>query len=425
MKKIKKQMKETFLNVKLPEFDEQIFSKKGTYAYMGTEKKEGKKKFIWLGSVCTAVFCLLILGGVYFNNHYDIQNTIGIDVNPSLELKVNKQNEVREVVANNDDAESVLQDMDLVGSDINVAVNALIGSMVQLGYLDDLSNSILISVDGENSEALRVELLDNLNIGDDYSVVSQEISDNYSDLATEYNISEGKVQLINQVIASNPIHTFDELAGLSINELNLLLGSSDNTVGSASEKAYIGRDNALAIALNHAGVSEADVAHYEIEMDYDYAIVYEIEFYYNNVEYDYEINALTGDIIKYDRDGEHHTVNNNTSNNSSTNNNDSSDNATNNSTNNNTSNNSSNNNTSNNTTNNSTTTGSYIGRERAQEIALNHAGLSSGEVRFDKVELDVDDNRTTYEIEFDYNYYEYEYDIDAYTGEILKSEVDR
>ena len=340
------------------------------------------------------------------NKDGNIQNIIGIDVNPSLELKVNKQNEVREVVANNDDAKTVLQDMDLVGSDMNVAVNALIGSMVQLGYLDDLSNSILISVDGKNSEALRVELLDNLNIGDDYSVVSQEIKDNYSDLATEYNISEGKVQLINQVIASNPLHTFDELAGLSINELNLLLGNTDNTVGSASEKAYIGRDNALAIAFNHAGVTDVDVTHYNIEMDYDYVIVYEIEFYYNNVEYDYKINALTGDIIEYDRDGEHHNVNNNTSNNSSTNNNGSS------------------NNSSNNTTNN-TTTSSYIGKERAQVIALNHAGLSSSNVRFDKVELDVDDNRTTYEIEFDYGYHEYEYEIDAYTGEILKNEVDR
>ncbi len=408
MKPIKKQIKETFLNVKLPEFDEQILNKKGNTIYMGTEKKSRKKKFIWLGSVCTAVFCLLVLGGGYYNNHYVIQNTIGIDVNPSLELKVNKQNEVREVVANNDDAKTVLQDMDLVGSDINVAVNALIGSMVQLGYLDDLSNSILISVDGKNSEALRVELLNNLNIGNDYSVVSQEISDNYSDLANEYNISEGKVQLINQVIANNPIHTFDELVGLSIHELNLLLGTSDNTRGSASEKAYIGRDNALAIALNHAGVTEADITYYNIEMDYDYVIVYEIEFYYNNVEYDYEINALTGDIIEYDRDGEYHSVNNNTS-------------TGNNTTNNNTSNNSSNNNT----TNNSNTTSTYIGKEKAQEIALNHAGLSSSEVRFDKVELDVDDNRTTYEIEFDYSYYEYEYEIDAYTGEILKSEVDR
>lgn len=418
MRKIKKQIKETFLDVKLPEFDDQILKKKGNAIYMETEKKSKNKKFIWLGSVCTAVFCLLILGGFYYNNHYVIQNVIGIDVNPSLELKVNKQNEVREVVANNDDAKKVLQDMDLVGSDMNVAVNALIGSMVQLGYLDDLSNSILISVDGKNSEALRVELLNNLNIGDSYSVVSQEINDNYTDLATEYNISEGKVQLINQVIANNPLHTFDELAGLSINELNLLLGNTDNTVGSASEKAYIGRDNALTIALNHAGVSASDVTHYKIEMDYDYVIVYEIEFYYNNIEYDYEINALTGDIIEYDRDGEHHIVNNNTStNNNSTNNNTSNNNSSNNSSNNSTSN--------NNTSNNNTTTSSYIGKERAQEIALNHAGLSSSDVRFEKVELDVDDNRTTYEIEFDYGYYEYEYEIDAYTGAILKSEVDR
>ena len=416
MKKLKKQIKETFLDIKLPEFDDQILKKKGNAIYMETEKRSKNKKFIWLGSVCTAVFCLLILGSFYYNNHFVIQNVIGIDVNPSLELKVNKQNEVREVIANNDDAKKVLQDMDLVGSDANVAVNALIGSMVQLGYLSDLSNSILISVDGKNSEALRVELLNNLNIGDNYSVVSQEIDDNYTDLATKYNISEGKVQLINQVIASNPLHTFDELAGLSINELNLLLGNTDNTVGSASEKAYIGRDNAKNIAFNHAGVSEADVVKYKIEMDYDYVLVYEIEFYYNNIEYDYEINALTGDNIEYDRDGEHYIVNNNTSaNNNSTNNN---------TLNNNSSNNSSNNSTSNNNTSNNTTTNSYIGKERAQEIVLNHAGLSSSDVRFEKVELDVDDNRTTYEIEFNYGYYEYEYEIDAYTGAILKSEVD-
>ena len=415
MRKIKKQIKETFFDIKLPEFDNQILKKKGNTIYMETEKRSKNKKFIWLGSVCTAVFCLLILGSFYYNNHFVIQNVIGIDVNPSLELKVNKQNEVREVIANNDDAKKVLQDMDLVGSDANVAVNSLIGSMVQLGYLSDLSNSILISVDGKNSEALRVELLNNLNIGDNYSVVSQEIQDNYTDLATKYNISEGKVQLINQVIASNPLHTFDELAGLSINELNLLLGNTDNTVGSASEKAYIGRDNAKNIAFNHAGVSEADVVKYKIEMDYDYVLVYEIEFYYNNVEYDYEINALTGDIIGHERDGEHYIVNNTSTNNNSTNNN---------TLNNNSSNNSSNNSTSNNNTSNNTTTNSYIGKERAQEIVLNHAGLSSSDVRFEKVELDVDDNRTTYEIEFNYGYYEYEYEIDAYTGAILKSEVD-
>ena len=112
MKKLKKQIKETFLDIKLPEFDDQILKKKGNAIYMETEKRSKNKKFIWLGSVCTAVFCLLILGSFYYNNHFVIQNVIGIDVNPSLELKVNKQNEVREVIANNEDEKKVLQDMD-------------------------------------------------------------------------------------------------------------------------------------------------------------------------------------------------------------------------------------------------------------------------------------------------------------------------
>ena len=34
----------------------------------------------------------------------------------------------------------------------------------------------------------------------------------------------------------------------------------------------------------------------------NHTLVYELEFYYNNIEYDYEINATTGDIISYDKD---------------------------------------------------------------------------------------------------------------------------
>lgn len=403
MKKMKKQIKDAFLSIRLPEFNDQLLEKKGNYEYMETEKVH-KKRNIWIGSLCTAMFCILVLGGFYYNNHYVIQNTIGIDVNPSIELKINKRNEIREVNANNEDAKKVLQDMDLVGSDMNVAVNALIGSMVQLGYLDDLSNSILISVDGKNSESLRLELLSNLNIGDNYSVVSQDIQDNYSDLASQYNISEGKVQLINQIIESNPLHTFDELASLSINELNLLLGDTDNTVGNASEKAYIGRDNAKTIALKHAGVSEDAISNYKIEMDYDHVLVYEIEFFHDGVEYDYEINAITGEIVEYDQEGKKNPI---TSSGSSV--------TTKKTT----------TTTAKKTTTATSTSDDYIGKERAKEIALKHAGLKESDVRFEKVELDVDYDKTTYEIEFDYNYYEYEYEIDAYTGEILKNEIDR
>lgn len=66
-----------------------------------------------------------------------------------------------DVIANNDDAKVILEGMDLKGSGINVAVNALIGSMVKNGYIDELANSILISVDNpdsQESEKLRKKL---------------------------------------------------------------------------------------------------------------------------------------------------------------------------------------------------------------------------------------------------------------------------
>ena len=67
----------------------------------------------------------------------------------------------------------------------------------------------------------------------------------------------------------------------------------------------------------------------------------------------------------------------------------------------------------------------YIGIEKAKEIVLNHAKLTNNQANFNKIELDVDYNIATYEIEFYYNYYEYDYEINALTGEIIKYEKER
>ncbi len=65
-----------------------------------------------------------------------------------------------------------------------------------------------------------------------------------------------------------------------------------------------------------------------------------------------------------------------------------------------------------------------ISKERAKEIALDHAGYEESEVRFVKAKLDRDDGRYEYEIEFraDGNI-EYDYSINAVNGKIV--EVDR
>ena len=65
-----------------------------------------------------------------------------------------------------------------------------------------------------------------------------------------------------------------------------------------------------------------------------------------------------------------------------------------------------------------------ISLDKAQEIALSHAGLSADQVTFVKVKMDFDDGIQKYEIEFYYNYREYSYEIDANTGNILSYEQD-
>ena len=62
-------------------------------------------------------------------------------------------------------------------------------------------------------------------------------------------------------------------------------------------------DKAKEIALNHAGLAANQVSFVKAEKDMDDGIVkYDIEFYYNNREYNYEINANNGSIMSYEQD---------------------------------------------------------------------------------------------------------------------------
>lgn len=66
---------------------------------------------------------------------------------------------------------------------------------------------------------------------------------------------------------------------------------------------FIGEEAAKAAALAHAGVSEAEAGHikWELEED-DGRWIYEIEFHSGGLEYDYEISAGDGTILKAEQD---------------------------------------------------------------------------------------------------------------------------
>ena len=382
----------------LPDLDEQ----KGLGIIMTQNRKNTIVKK--LSGIAAAV--VILAGADIFGHAYAVSNTVAstvaLDVNPSVEIRVNAKEKVLSVDALNEDGRIIIGDMDFKGSDIDLAVNALIGSMLKNGYLNELTNSILVSVDNndpEKSEALRQRIADEISVilGTDTftgAVLSQTMSHDAAvdEIASANDISTGKAQLIHQITQQNTWYTAEDLAAMSINELNLITMSGGlklenvDATGTASAKAYIGEEAAKQAALAHAGVAESDITRYEIELDMERGVmVYDVEFDASGIEYDYDINAQTGEVVRYDNkrdDGYRESGN----------------------------------------ADGTLVTAPVISEEDAKSAAYTHAGITADDVLHAKAKLDREHGTVIYEIEFRTATHEYDYDINATTGEVVKYE---
>lgn len=75
---------------------------------------------------------------------------------------------------------------------------------------------------------------------------------------------------------------------------------NDNNIKNDVE---ITAEQAEQAALTHAGVTTAEANFRRTELDFDDgAYKYEVDFYVGNTEYEYEIDAKTGNIISFDKD---------------------------------------------------------------------------------------------------------------------------
>ena len=107
------------------------------------------------------------------------------------------------------------------------------------------------------------------------------------------------------------------------------------------------------------------------------------------MEYDYDIDAVSGDIVSYDYDIENYNIPVQPTEVQQT-----------------------------------TADTVDIGVEKAKEIALSHAGHSIDKVSFVKAEIDYEDGIKVYDIDFYRGNVEYDYEINAATGSILSVDWD-
>ena len=369
--------------------------RKGTVIPM-TTKKTTKKRWTTLAAACLALV-LLGGGGIFYQQAHAVASVVSLDVNPSIELKVSKSEKVLVCTPLNEDAKAILADMsngaDLKGAKLDVAVNAIVGSLVRNGYLDSISSAIMISVednDTARAEKLQRELTSTVDgvlqtSEAKASVLTQTLTQDagLAQQARENSISTGKAALVNRVLALNPALKFDALAKLSVEELKDLAEAG-------APAMPIGTDKAMDIAAAAFGkASTAKMAYSAVDPELDESPAhYEVEIKsQTGEEFEYKVDAYTGAILESKReaaDGTEVPV----------------------------------------VQPSKPAASSDIGYAKAKSVALNHAGVSENKAYDMDIELDDEDGTLVYEVEFKSGNMEYSYEINAASGAILKHEAE-
>ena len=369
--------------------------RKGTVIPM-TTKKTAKKRWTTLAAACLALV-LLGGGGIFYQQAHAVASVVSLDVNPSIELKVSKSEKVLVCTPLNEDAKAILADMgdgaDLKGAKLDVAVNAIVGSLVRNGYLNSISSAIMISVednDTARAEKLQRELTSTVDgvlqtSEAKASVLTQTLTQDagLTQQARENSISIGKAALVNRVLALNPALKFDALAKLSVEELKDLAEAG-------APAMPIGTDKAMDIAAAAFGkASTAKMAYSAVDPELDESPAhYEVEIKsQTGEEFEYKVDAYTGAILESKReaaDGTEVPV----------------------------------------VQPSKPAASGDIGYAKAKSVALNHAGVSENKAYDMEIELDDEDGTLVYEVEFKFGGMEYSYEINAATGAILKHEAE-
>ena len=368
--------------------------RKGTVIPM-TTKKTTKRRWTSLIAACLAV--MLLGGGLFYQRANAVASVVSLDVNPSIELKVNRSEKVLVCTPLNEDAKAILADMgngaDLKGAKLDVAVNAIVGSLVRNGYLNSISSAIMISVEDKDTaraEKLQRELTSTVDgvlqtSESRASVLTQTLTQDavLEQQARENSISTGKAALVNRVLALNPALKFDALAKLSVEELKDLAEAG-------APAMPIGRDAARTAAEEYAGTTAVDSVTAEVDPELDESPAhYEVELQTAWGEFEYLVDAYTGNVLSGQKDlPATAPVGDETAKSSAP------------------------------------SDGADIGHAKAKSIALNHAGLSENQAYDMDIELDDEDGTLVYEVEFKSGGMEYSYEINAATGAILKHETE-
>ena len=351
----------------------------------------GLKTVMQLAAACVAL--VLIVGGIfYYRGNLMVDSLVDLDVNPGIELLTNQKNRVLEAYATNGDGDKVLSGMDLQNVDLQVALNAIVGSMVQQGYMTKDTKGVLVTVqnkDQKKADNLRKLVVkemeialstEDMNAAVFHQVISSQ-NNNASAFARKNNISLGKAVFVLNL--ANKARSLDakELAKMKISEIAKLVADKNIDIRDIIE--YDSDDSLwenIADAIEDINEGDDDYIVATTQQESTQAV--QVQPTETKAVAQTETQAATQTQPQTHAQTQPQTKLQ---------------------------------------TNAQPQTGGRISADKAKAIAFGHAGVSAGQIR----ELSVEYDDGVYEVDFKVGNTEYDYEIGATDGSIRKADVEQ
>lgn len=206
--------------------------KQDTYAFLKKKIKQRRAMvFKRFASALAAAAAVFTLGFVSHHLYFTEFAFVDIDVNPSIELTLNRFNRVIDVYAYNDDGKNVLDKTTIKNKAYEDALKALIDNMIGLGYIKEaglFTATLQLKNGGSDQERLdSLKAYIDAALQSDNKALKQDVFLVDSDTkahAHEHNLTPAKYLAILELQKVDPTATFE--------------GCGDHTISTIKEQTH-------------------------------------------------------------------------------------------------------------------------------------------------------------------------------------------
>ena len=173
------------------------------------------------------IFAMLLSFGIYkkltlkkdlSSSKDKIISVITLDINPSIKISLNEEEEVINFEALNDDAKEIL--VDYQNKKLSTVMEEFVSKLKEKGYTKD-KLYIIVGVTGKFDKERATTLIseDLTKNGVNYELIVPKQTKDAKELAEKYNITESKASYISKIITEHPEVKIEDLKDMNVNNI--------------------------------------------------------------------------------------------------------------------------------------------------------------------------------------------------------------